>query len=111
MRDRFLCIIILLLGFTNFICNSQGTIFEQVDPINQLTEKEVEDGWVLMFDGETTTGWRNFKEDHVNEGWQVYDGNLIALGKGGDLGGDIIADKKFEDLESIFSDTILFHHQ
>ncbi len=44
-------------------------------------------------------GWRNFKQKSVNEGWIVEDGNLVALGKGGDLGGDIITDEQFEDFE------------
>ena len=33
---------------------------------------------------------KNFKQQYVNEGWIVENGNLLALGKGGDLGGDII---------------------
>jgi hypothetical protein len=32
---------------------------------NQLTEKEKRDGWVLLFDGKTTTGWLNSKSKPV----------------------------------------------
>lgn len=41
---------------------------------NTLTPKEVQDGWLLLFDGETTWGW-------TAEGgakWRVADGALIA---------------------------------
>ena len=66
---------------------------------NSLTKHEKKEGWKLLFDGKTTQGWRSFKQDKVNDGWQVIDGNLVALGKGGDLGGDIITVDKFEYFE------------
>src|SRR5262245_55324182 len=31
--------------------------------LNALTPKEKSDGWVLLFDGKTTQGWKNFKKD------------------------------------------------
>jgi len=67
--------------------------------INQLTDTEIEQGWILLFDGKTTKGWRNFKQATVNEGWIVENGNLVALGIGGDLGGDIITESQYEDFE------------
>ncbi|MCD4683209.1 MAG: DUF1080 domain-containing protein, partial [Bacteroidales bacterium] len=67
--------------------------------INQLTNTEIEQGWILLFDGKTTKGWRNFKQETVNEGWIVEEGDLVALGIGGDLGGDIITEDQFEDFE------------
>ncbi|MCD4729743.1 MAG: DUF1080 domain-containing protein, partial [Bacteroidales bacterium] len=71
----------------------------QTNLINELAEKEISEGWILLFDGQTTNGWRNFTEDKVNEGWQVYDGCLVGLGKGGDLGGDIITIDRYEVFE------------
>lgn len=100
MKNRFPGILmILLIGFNSYNCNSQYVEFLPAILINELTEKENREGWVLLFDGQTTNGWRNFKEDQVNDGWQVYDGNLIAQGKGGDLGGDIITVDRFGDFE------------
>ena len=58
-----------------------------------------ENMWVNLFDGETTNGWRSFKEDSITGGWVVQDGCLTALGKGGDLGGDIITVQQFENFE------------
>lgn len=55
--------------------------------------------WVCLFDGETTNGWRSFQEDSITGGWIVQDGCLVGLGKGGDLGGDIITVQQFEDFE------------
>jgi hypothetical protein len=43
---------------------------------NTLTKKEEKEGWKLLFDGKTTTGWRNFNSDAVGSGWKVSDGAL-----------------------------------
>jgi len=53
------------------------------------------DGWVTLFDGETTTGWRGFKQDSCPDGWQVVDGNLTRVGSGG----DIVTTEQYENFE------------
>lgn len=68
---------------------------------NTLTDQEKSDNWILLFDGNTTNGWLNFKQDTIS-GWEVQQGNLVGLGKGGDLGGDIITKQQFEDFELYF---------
>ena len=35
---------------------------------NVLTPKEKSDGWELLFDGNSTTGWHNFKSTGVKIG-------------------------------------------
>jgi hypothetical protein len=66
---------------------------------NQLTEAEIDDGWVLLFDGETFDGWRGYGLDAFPDtGWVIEDGALkciySGLGEAG-LGGDILYDKQF----------------
>ncbi len=41
---------------------------------NTLTPQETSDGWVLLWDGETTFGW----ESHGNAEWKVFDGAISA---------------------------------
>ncbi|HOI47970.1 MAG TPA: DUF1080 domain-containing protein [Prolixibacteraceae bacterium] len=70
--------------------------------LNQLSEKEKADGWVLMFDGTTSNGWRGVNKDHFPTGWEVVDGTLHckASGKGeagATDGGDILYDKEFSN--------------
>jgi hypothetical protein len=66
---------------------------------NTLTEKERSEGWQLLFDGKTTRGWHMYNGPDTLAGWTVEDGNLVALGKGGDIGGDIITDQQYKNFE------------
>ena len=69
----------------------------QSEMINTLSELEIQEGWELLFDGKTMDGWRNFQSEGIPVGWKVEDGNLVALGLGGDVGGDIVSEKEFEN--------------
>jgi hypothetical protein len=63
---------------------------------NTLTEQEEEEGFVLLFDGETTAGWRAYNGDAFPEsGWIIEDGALRCIG--GERGGDIVYDGTFLD--------------
>lgn len=63
---------------------------------NTLTEAERAEGWQLLFDGETTDGWRNFKADTLSSQWQVEEGTLMLVGEGG---GDIVTEETFDNFE------------
>jgi len=70
---------------------------------NTLTDQEIKDGWKLLFDGTTTTGWRGYGLAAFPEkGWEVVDSTLhvisSAKGEAGG-GGDIIYDQKFGNFE------------
>ena len=42
-------------------------------------------GWRPLFDGRTTAGWRGYRKSDAPSGWQVVDGALTRVDKGGDL--------------------------
>jgi hypothetical protein len=68
---------------------------------NTLTKKEEKEGWKLLFDGKTTSGWRNFNSDKVGEGWKVADGTLY-LDKSvtqREERGDIMTHDEYENYE------------
>lgn len=71
--------------------------------INQLTEREKREGWELLWDGQTTNGWRGAKLDHFpTQGWKIADGILTVMkGAGGESeqGGDIVTIKKYKNFE------------
>ena len=72
---------------------------------NTLTERETREGWRLLWDGRTTTGWRGAKlATFPAGGWEIRDGALSVLESGGresTAGGDIVTVDKYGDFELI----------
>lgn len=65
---------------------------------NVLTAEESAGGWMLLFDGKTTEGWRGFKKTSFPEkGWVVEGGVLKHVAGAG--GGDIVRSEKFSEFE------------
>ncbi len=68
---------------------------------HQLSAKEKVEGWQLLFDGKTTTGWRNFgKTAFPKGGWEVVDGCLHLVPKA--QGGDIVTEACYRNFEFSF---------
>jgi hypothetical protein len=84
---KLLCI--AFMAVTMSACN------QQVGD-NELSRSEKQEGWVLLFDGETTEGWKNWNEDKIS-GWIVEDGCLVGQGLGGDIGGDIVSVDEYDN--------------
>lgn len=83
--------------------NKKEEVTEAAAP-NTLTPEEKEDGWVLLFDGKTSEGWRGYKKDYFPPGWEVVDGTLHCKGSGrgeagSEEGGDIVYDKPFSNFD------------
>jgi len=70
---------------------------------NELTPREIKEGWELLWDGQTTVGWKSVKRDGFPEkGWNIKDGVLSVLSSGGAEarnGGDIITIREFSNFE------------
>ena len=70
---------------------------------NTLTEQEKEDGWELLFDGQTTEHWRGAHQSSFPEqGWEVNKGMLIvqpADGSESQNGGDIVTNEEYANFE------------
>jgi hypothetical protein len=60
-----------------------------------LTSQEREAGWRLIFDGQSTAGWRGYRMDSMPPGWQVVDGALTRV----DSAGDIITINQYGNFE------------
>lgn len=104
-------LILLAISILFFSCGgadtktaeAEDTTVEEAAPMNALTEKEKEEGWMMLFDGETSTGWRNYGKETFPDGWIITDGMLHCPGSGkGEAGGadrgDILyGDKKFSN--------------
>ncbi len=70
---------------------------------NYLSPQEEAQGWTLLFDGETTNGWRGVgKEAFPEKGWRVENGELIVAASGGAEaahGGDIVTMDEYSTYE------------
>ncbi|MDP4291166.1 MAG: DUF1080 domain-containing protein [Bacteroidota bacterium] len=64
---------------------------------NTLTAKEKKEGWVLLFDGQTTNGWITPGGKPVPTGWEVKDGCISTVK--GMKGGDIITTAEYSDFD------------
>ena len=69
------------------------------DSDNTLTRKEIKEGWVLLFNGANTDGWRGYNMDKLPSAWKAIDGTLMSAGEGGDIGGDIITLQQYENFD------------
>ncbi|MFW5819737.1 MAG: 3-keto-disaccharide hydrolase [Bacteroidota bacterium] len=71
--------------------------------INELTQNEKEQGWKLLFDGETSEGWRKAHDEEFPEfGWIIEDGVLTVVESGGaesQHGGDIVTVDEYSDFD------------
>ncbi len=65
-------------------------------PPGGLTEGEKRGGWKPLFDGVTTTGWRNYRSDKLSDGWVVSDGILERIRNGA---GDIVTTEQYRNFE------------
>ena len=73
--------------------------------VNKLSSKEKKDGWVLLFNGNDFTGWRQVNATNMAKNWVIEDNAMkVVTGEGKKpgqgSGGDIIYDvKKFKNFE------------
>jgi hypothetical protein len=84
------------------------TVVEEIpmaEPViapNTISEAEAADGWRLLFDGTSLTGWRGYKMDGVPAGWSVSDGSIYFSpppeGAEGERA-DLITEAEFSDFE------------
>lgn len=83
------CVVNLHLVFTTAcFATALAVAGSSAQPPNTLSEAEKQAGWRLLFDGQTTAGWRNFGKSSVTatNAWIVREGWLVKLPRvrGGD---------------------------
>ena len=81
----------------------EGTIIPEVNRIpNTLSSREKAEGWKLLFDGNTPTGWRGaHKKAFPDKGWKVGNGEMTVLSSSiePNRGGDIVTIDTYEAFE------------
>lgn len=74
----------------------------EISGSNGLTSEDIEQGWVLLFDGKTTKGWHTYNRPGiVDPRWSVQDGELVlAPAPSGVISGaDLETEQSFSDFE------------
>ena len=78
-------------------------VIEENFVANTLSAYELRKGFRLLWDGQTTEGWRSAKGDRFpTNGWRIEDGILKTIESGGAEsvgGGDIVTEEQFTDFE------------
>lgn len=64
---------------------------------NTLTNKEKRNGWMLLFDGTTTTGWHGYNMKVFPDCWKIEDACLTMNTVGSKESQDIITNDKYRD--------------
>src|SRR5437763_11317404 len=66
--------------------------------VNTLTDQEKKEGWELLFDGKTTSGWHAYGQDKANDSWKIADGAL-TLNPDHKEGGDLVTNKEYSNYD------------
>ena len=68
---------------------------------NKLTDAEKKEGWKLLFDGTTTTGWHSY-QNKKSDSWSADKGTLHCKGSAGNYGAisaDLVTNEVYENFE------------
>lgn len=96
MMKNFL--FVLFVSTIAFGCSSSKGQTSMAGP-NTLSAKEKREGWVLLFDGKTTTGWHTYNKSEVTPNWKVVDGALVMDPAQKNNGGDIVTNNAYTNYE------------
>ncbi len=93
-------LLILAIVFTLTACNSTK-ISSMANNETVLSEQEQKEGWRLLFDGKTTTGWHAYGKQKAGNAWKAENGTLHfdadAKKNAQAEGGDIVTNDEFEN--------------
>ncbi len=79
-----------------FFC---AVVFSLHAQMPSLSPKEVQQGWILLFDGKSFDGWQKANgQPFTGKGWKIENG-VLSVDPTTGRGGDIVTTQKFLDFE------------
>ena len=85
---------IALTGLAAMALSATSLTAQSMTP-NTLSAQEKAEGFRLLFDGTSTSGWRGFRQPSLPSNWRVVDGALTRVA----AGPDIVSADTFADFE------------
>ena len=97
-------ILVFVFAISLLACNDNSTERKEeakIEPVANplLTPEEEKDGWKLLFDGSSITGWHNYGGGPPGYAWKVSDGSLLFDGnsKKDTIAQDLVSDEEYEN--------------
>ena len=110
--ERFLAGVAVLVCLLLIGCATAGSTSTEWTAPNTLTEQEREEGWELLFDGESFANWRGLGREGIPESHWIIEAGAIRKVSSGEIptaadgqpleGGDIMTVEAFDDFELAF---------
>jgi len=66
---------------------------------NTLSQKEISDGWKLLFDGTTTNGWHVYNRRTNGAAWKAGDGTIYFDPSVQNGGGDLTSENEYQNFD------------
>jgi hypothetical protein len=93
---------LLVAGFfLLFCCMGLLAFMTFQQPDNTLSEAEKKAGWILLFDGQTTNGWRPYHNQPA-KGWEIAAGQLHCKEGQLETRADLITTAQYDNFELTF---------
>ena len=94
----FLFVTILFVNCDSSKVNTMNT------PENSLTQQEKNNGWQLLFDGQSTNGWHTYGKQSAGKAWSVNDGALYLDAEGkknlaSSESGDLVTNEEYDNFD------------
>src|SRR6056297_246071 len=103
MKHTFFCLAFAIPTFLILFggCTAENSDYEESQSTTDITPKEINDDWEVLFDGESTEHWREYGMDEFpGEGWTIEDNALVFRApESGSSGLDIITKDTYSDFE------------
>ncbi len=96
---------IIFLLFAGIIFNSckSTKVTSMNTSENSLSNKEKNNGWQLLFDGQTTQGWHTYGKQGISKAWKAENGTLhldsLVKKTSPNEGGDIVTNEEFDNFD------------
>jgi hypothetical protein len=92
-----------VLVFFGFVFVASQLKAQESSSHNSLTPDEIQTGWQLLFDGNTTSGWHLYNEGNVKSAWKVTHGELVCDPNTEKVErGDLVTDIQYENFDLRF---------